>query len=235
MASSLLSEVQGERMADLQLRNRELGRPNRALARATGLAQTGCPVGEAGFSLTELLTVLVIFGLFVVAVSPNVANLYQIYTIRANARQLATVLRLGRMKAVSNNLDYVAEIGASKATSTCQVKNLGPIMTLGRVDKYPAQDECYALDGKVTTTPLPEAARNQARFLSNGRLKDPKVAADKWRNPQWFMVKSVNGGRCMLVCVTSGGGILMNPLQTGSKCTTAPYGASNSTPCPAPI
>ena len=51
---------------------------------------------QGGYSLTELLTVLAIFSLFVVAAGPNVGNFYETYLLRTNARKVSTCLKLGR-------------------------------------------------------------------------------------------------------------------------------------------
>src|SRR5947207_14448230 len=68
-----------------------------------------------GYSLTELLVVLMIMGLFLLVSIPNLIGMHENYVLSTNATGVASYLRLGRMKAVGNNVSYVAEIDPAAA------------------------------------------------------------------------------------------------------------------------
>src|SRR5262245_19727291 len=59
---------------------------------------------EAGYSLAELLVVIVIIGLAAAVTIPNVGSFFRAYKIRTNSDQLVAHLRAARQIAVSQHL-----------------------------------------------------------------------------------------------------------------------------------
>jgi prepilin-type N-terminal cleavage/methylation domain-containing protein len=61
---------------------------------------------ETGFSLVELLAVLVVAGVVSALAAPNVARWIENYRVKATARQLVSDFQSVRMKAISQKVDH---------------------------------------------------------------------------------------------------------------------------------
>jgi len=76
---------------------------------------------EHGFTLTEALVVIVIIGTMVVIATPALLQMYQSYTVKSAATQLATHIRFARNLCVSQKVDYrvvIKNTGASSDKNT---------------------------------------------------------------------------------------------------------------------
>ena len=67
----------------------------------------------AGFSLTELMIVISIFGLLLVASVPAMGRFMQSWKLNGDAAEMATFLRLARTAAVTKNTNVVFVFDAS--------------------------------------------------------------------------------------------------------------------------
>ncbi len=62
---------------------------------------------QAGFTLTELMIVISIFGLIAVLSMPNYNRFMQTWRLNGETQQFATVLRTARSAAVMKNIDVI--------------------------------------------------------------------------------------------------------------------------------
>ena len=62
---------------------------------------------QKGFTLTELMIVISIFGLIAVLAMPNYSRFMQTWRLNGETQQFATVLRTARSAAVMKNIDVV--------------------------------------------------------------------------------------------------------------------------------
>jgi type II secretory pathway pseudopilin PulG len=63
-------------------------------------------MGEKGYSVTELLLVLILIGWVGIITVPNIFAIYTDYKLTTATRQLATAIQFARSKAVSENYDF---------------------------------------------------------------------------------------------------------------------------------
>src|SRR5262245_30119408 len=61
---------------------------------------------EKGYSLTEVLLVLILIGWVGIISVPNLFSIYTDYKLTTATRQLATAIQFARSKAVSENYDF---------------------------------------------------------------------------------------------------------------------------------
>lgn len=184
---------------------------------------------ERGFSLTELLTVLAIFGLFIAIAAPNASGIYDTFVLRSNSRGIASMLKLGRMKAVSYNRRYIVEYeplasDVLRGAGACHTSKQIVAVYRSGLAKPTTADECYYFSPKVRATPVPVAANSTVLFEPSGQAKTTA--------PNAFLLKTRT--RCQLVCVNIAGQVQMNTVQSGATCNSSPYGANAETPCPIP-
>ena len=184
----------------------------------------------AGYSLLELLVVLMIIGLFVTIMVPNIGRLHENYVLRTATTGVAAYLKLGRMKAVGNNATYFAELDntiSPPGTLRNQCGGRGKNKHLVAVYKDAAAgservEECFGFGKGINVSRVGTSTTNKVGFEASGAAKEPK----------WYLVKSRNGKQCQLVCVNLMGAVYYNEPTT--SCTGPGYGTSGSTPCPQP-
>lgn len=181
---------------------------------------------EQGYSLVEMLTVLAIFGTILLVTIPNLRGGYESYLVRTNTRGLASYLKLGRMRAVGENVSQIAELDASMA-SKCPGRSVATTQqsfVVYRENTTMPQD-CYTATGGILIEAKTTGAdAKKVQFRPNGMARA--------NAPNWFLVRSRSRRQCQLVCVSALGIVRVNPIT--SSCTATPYGASGSTPCSAP-
>ena len=71
---------------------------------------------QAGFTLTELMIVISIFGLIAVLAMPNYNRFMQTWRLNGETQQFATVLRTARSAAVMKNIDVVFSFDMDNGT-----------------------------------------------------------------------------------------------------------------------
>ncbi|MFC2172169.1 Tfp pilus assembly protein FimT/FimU [Acidobacteriota bacterium] len=81
-----------------------------------------CTKHEAGFSLTEILVVLMLFAMFMLIAIPNVSRWHSRYVLTNGCRRSATMLKLARMKAVATNTRYDARIFTSPDSGKLKIE-----------------------------------------------------------------------------------------------------------------
>jgi len=74
--------------------------------------------GEAGFSLIELLVVVALVGLLAGVGLPAMQSWLDRYRVRTAAEQLASLIQLQRMRAVSQNTDFSIDFDENAGTYT---------------------------------------------------------------------------------------------------------------------
>ena len=102
------------------------GGTNRSPTRFTGEAKSGTnDTGEdmrtmrrtnGGFTLTELMIVISIFGLIAVLALPNYGRFVATWRLNGEAQQFATALRTARSSAVMKNIDVVFSFDTDAST-----------------------------------------------------------------------------------------------------------------------
>jgi prepilin-type N-terminal cleavage/methylation domain-containing protein len=69
---------------------------------------------DAGFSLTELMIVILCAGLVAAAAVPNIAHMQKAWTLWGGTRTLEASLQWGRMHAISANTPVLFEVDGSR-------------------------------------------------------------------------------------------------------------------------
>ncbi len=73
---------------------------------------------EVGFSLIEVTVVVALIGLIAAVGLPTMQEWLDRYTVRTAAEELASLIQLQRMRAVSQNTDFSIDFDASAGTYT---------------------------------------------------------------------------------------------------------------------
>lgn len=74
--------------------------------------------GEAGFSLIEMIVVVALVGLLAAVGLPSMQDWLDRYRVRTAAEQLASLIQLQRMRAVSQNTDFSIDFDANAGSYT---------------------------------------------------------------------------------------------------------------------
>lgn len=72
-------------------------------------------MGEKGYSILELLLVLILIGWIGLITVPNLFAIYTDYKLTTATRQLATAIQFARSKAVSENYDFSITLSGTNA------------------------------------------------------------------------------------------------------------------------
>jgi Tfp pilus assembly protein FimT len=189
----------------------------------------------AGYSLTELLVVFMILTIFLLVAVPNITSSYEKYLLRTNASGLAAYLKLGRMKAVANNVTYAGELDPDTDIRLQCPGQRDPaerqVVVVYREPPTGAPkraEDCFSMTRGISAQSVAGTPNQVVGFKPNGMAEE----SSPYLAPNWFLVKSRNGRSCQLVCVNVMGAVYVNPVTT--ECSSAPYGASDATPCPPP-
>jgi prepilin-type N-terminal cleavage/methylation domain-containing protein len=86
-------------------------------------------VARTGFTLVELLVVLVIIGIASAVVAPDMSQWVANYRVKTVARQLATDLQFARMSAVANRVPCTVTV--TPATNSYTITGVGTVRNLG--------------------------------------------------------------------------------------------------------
>ena len=76
------------------------------------------PINKKGITLIELVVVMIIIAIGAVLLVPNIGGWLPNYRLKSSTRDIASIMRVAQMKAVSNNLQYrvnlnSADVGAN--------------------------------------------------------------------------------------------------------------------------
>ena len=138
---------------------------------------TGFDRREAGFSLAEMLVVVVIVGLAAAVFVPNVGAFYKAYRTRSAADQLSGNMRTARQIAVTEHLPVTFTINASPANTYSFSYTL---------PGKPMTTQSFTLYKEVTVTNTPTGALVYT-FNQNGTVTNPTTPDDQ--NPTANFVK----------------------------------------------
>jgi prepilin-type N-terminal cleavage/methylation domain-containing protein len=69
---------------------------------------------EAGFALTELIVVLAMIGILAILAGPQFMSYWRTSATSAGAAELATAIQRARQLAITNNVNYCAEVSGTK-------------------------------------------------------------------------------------------------------------------------
>ncbi|HZI92636.1 MAG TPA: prepilin-type N-terminal cleavage/methylation domain-containing protein [Patescibacteria group bacterium] len=124
--------------------------------------------GEAGFSLSEILVVVVIIGLCAAVFVPNVGTFYRAYRIHSAADQLTGHMRTARQIAVSQRLPVTLTINPSPANS----------YTLNyTIPGKPATTQTFKLYKEITVATTPTGPLTFT-LNQNGTVANPSTPDD---------------------------------------------------------
>jgi len=176
----------------------------------------------AGYTIVELLVVIAILGAITLVALPNIRGMRENRLMSSNARALASFLKVGRMKAVANNVTHITEIdGALREQCGGVTAATGQHVLLVYRGDIQQVSDCYIGNTNIAIESVADPAETQVRFRANG------MAA----NPNWFTVSTRNGQRCRMVCVNVAGAV--HVLEAVTPCAH-PYGGGTGQLCPEP-
>ena len=136
---------------------------------------------EAGFSLAELLVVLVIIGLAAAVFVPNTGAFFRAYRIRGAADTMAGHMRTARQIAVSQHLPVTFTVNPSP-TNTYSFSYT--------ITGHPTTTQTFSIVKHVTVTNAPTGALT-FNINTNGTIANPSTPDDQ--NPTSNFVRLTSG------------------------------------------
>ena len=124
---------------------------------------------EAGFSLAEMLVVIVIIGLAAAVFVPNVGTFYKAYRVRSAADQISSHMRTARQIAVTQHLPVTFTINPSPANTYSFSYTL---------PGKPMTTQTFTLYKEVTVTNTPTGAL-VFTLNQNGTVANPTTPDDQ--------------------------------------------------------
>jgi type II secretion system protein H len=134
--------------------------------------------GRAGFTLTELVVVLVIMGIMAAMIIPQMQGSFEVALLRSNARKIISVLSLAHSQAVSHNQARRVRLDGRRATYLLEKQ----VRSLGRKDKFSPVQDSPGSDGKldprisIEVRNLPEQGVNESDSAGERRPEFPEPA-----------------------------------------------------------
>ena len=180
--------------------------------------------GDAGgYSLLEMLVVLAIAGMMMLVSVPNLLRWHETYLLKADARTFANGLKLGRMKAVANNVSFGSELDSTLRTQ-CSGQTGGnrPSVVVVYQDGTSKVEECFPGTRRLAAAVLGTSVAKVV-FKPNGmavKSTGPDVPLPE--SPNRYKITSRNKKVCQLVCVNTTGAVQLGPVLEGTQCTTPP-------------
>lgn len=140
--------------------------------------------GEAGYSLAELLVVVVIIGLAALVAVPSLGTFWRAYRIRSAADQLVSHLRVARQISVTQHVPVTFTINPSPANTYSFTYT---------IPGSPATVESFSLPKQVTVTNAP-AAPLAFSIRMNGTVVNPTTPDDVNPTANFVRLSSPVGG-----------------------------------------
>jgi len=125
--------------------------------------------GEAGFTLAEMLVVIVIVGLGALVAIPNVNSFFRAYKIRSASDQLVSHLRVARQISVTQHLPVTFTINASPANTYSFSYT---------IPGKPTTTQTFSLPDPVTVTNTPTGALTYT-IAQNGTVSGATTPDDQ--------------------------------------------------------
>ena len=125
--------------------------------------------GEAGFSLAEILVVVVIVGLAAAVFVPNVGTFFKAYRIRSASDQLSSHIRAARQIAVTQHLPVTFTINPSPANSYSFVYT---------IPGKPTTTQSFNLAKEITVATNPTTSLAYT-INQNGTVSNPSTPDDQ--------------------------------------------------------
>lgn len=148
---------------------------------------------EAGFSLAEMLVVVVIVGLCAAVAIPNVGTFYRAYRIRSASDQLVGHMRAARQISVSQRLPVTFTINASP-TNTYSFSYTIP----GK----PTTTQVFMLPKEITVTNAPSGALT-FNLNQNGTVANPTTPDDQSPTANYVrLTRNISTGYTDLYTIT---------------------------------
>jgi len=122
-------------------------------------------MNKKGFTLMELVVVMVIIAVGAVLVVPNMGAWLPNYRLRSAARDIVSIMRVAQMKAVSNNMEYQVRIDAG---SYVLERNSGGWVIEGETKTLP---KGITFNGNTFTNPANNALFRPNSSSNGGTLR----------------------------------------------------------------
>lgn len=140
---------------------------------------------EAGFSIAEMLVVVVIVGLVAAAAVPNVGSFYRAYRIRSASDQIVGHMRTARQISVTQRLPVTFTINPSP-TNTYSFSYTIP----GK----PTTTQTFSLPKEITVTNAPTGALT-FNLNQNGTVANPTTPDDQSPTANYVsLTRNIGGG-----------------------------------------
>jgi len=141
---------------------------NRSARLVTG-PETRARRAQAGFTLAEMLVVIVIVGLAALVAIPNVGSFFRAYRIRSASDQLVSHLRAARQISVTQHLPVTFTINASPSNSYTFSYT---------IPGKPTTTQTFELSKAVTITNTPSGALTYT-IAQNGTVANATTPDDQ--------------------------------------------------------
>ena len=82
-------------------------------------------MNQKGITLLELVTVMIIIAIAAVLATPNIIGWMPNYRLRSATRDVASIMRVAQLKAVSNNIQYQVVFNPGNSTYILQYRDTG--------------------------------------------------------------------------------------------------------------
>jgi type IV fimbrial biogenesis protein FimT len=119
-------------------------------------------MNQKGVTLLELITVMVIIAIGAVLIAPSISAWLPNYRLRSATRDIASIMRLAQIKAVSNNIQYgVAFVNSREYQLYYQ--STGGLLPEGEINELPT-----GIQFNVVTFPVdPDLNKPFSQFNTN--------------------------------------------------------------------
>ncbi len=138
-------------------------------ARREMSCRTAARRAEAGFTLAEMLVVIVIVGLAALVAIPNVGSFFRAYRIRSASDQLVSHLRVARQISVTQHLPVTFTINPSPANTYSFSYT---------IPGKPTTTQTFSLVKTVTVTTTPSGALTYT-IAQNGTVSNATIPDDQ--------------------------------------------------------